>query len=283
MKSAHEGRASPHPPPSLENDTTMDHEISAPRGISLRRLTALQAHFTTVLDSVLPPKYRIYGRPYFRDTLVPRYLARNQTIYDVGGGANPFLAPQRKRQLEARVVGLDISADELARAPNGSYDATESVDIVTYVGRGDADLVICQSVLEHVYDVAGAFRSLASILQPGGRLLVFVPNRNAFFARVNRLLPEALKRRILFGLYPEKEKTSGFPVYYDRCTPRDFRAMAAECGLTVEEEKHFFICSYFFGILPAYVVWRLWILIGARLFGGQAASTFCMVLRRPPA
>lgn len=261
----------------------MNHDIAVGRGTSLRRLTELQARLSTMVDRFLPERFRIYGRQYFRETLVPRHLRRGQTIYDVGGGANPFLAPERKARLAARVIGLDISAGELERAPNGSYDAIVSADIAAYDGPGDADLVICQSVLEHVHDVGGAFRSLASLLRPGGRLLLFVPNRNAFFARLNRLLPEALKRRILFGLYPEKEETSGFPVFYDRCTPRDFRALAAECGLAVDEERHFYICSYFFGVLPAYIIWRLWTLIGARMFGAQAAATFCMVLRKPSA
>jgi 2-polyprenyl-6-hydroxyphenyl methylase/3-demethylubiquinone-9 3-methyltransferase len=261
----------------------MNQDITVGHGISLRRVTALQAQLTTMVDRILPHKYRIYGRQYFRDKLVPRYLAARQTIYDVGGGATPYLTAARKSRLAARVVGLDISESELARAPAGCYDATQSVDIAAYAGCGDADLVICQSVLEHVHDVGGAFRSLASILRPGGRLLVFVPNRNAFFARINLLLPQGLKRRILFALYPEKQETCGFPVYYDRCTPRDFRALAGASGLTVEDERHFFICSYFFGLLPVYIIWRLWILIGARVFGGQAASTFCMVLRKPVA
>jgi len=259
----------------------MSQDIAVGRGSSLRRLTELQARVSTMVDRFLPERFRVYGRQYFRETLVPRYLHRGQTIYDVGGGANPFLLPERKARLAARVIGLDISAAELGGAPNGSYDAVVSADIAAYQGSGDADLVICQSVLEHVHDVDGAFRSLASLLRPGWRLLLFVPNRNAFFARLNLLLPEALKRRILFGLYPEKEETSGFPVFYDRCTPRDFRALATECGLAVEEERHFFMCSYFFGVLPAYIFWRLWILIGARIFGAQAASTFCMVLRKP--
>jgi len=259
----------------------MRQDIAIGHGIPLWRVTSLQARITTLVDRLLPEKYRIYGRRYFREQLVPRYLARSKTIYDVGGGATPYLDPERKARLAARVIGLDVSASELARAPDGAYDATESVDIAAYSGRGDADLVICQSVLEHVHDVGGAFRSLASILRPGGRLLVFVPNRNALFARVNLMLPEALKRRILFALYPAKQETCGFPVYYDRCTPRDFRALAEASGLAVEEERHFFICSYFFGILPLYILWRLWIVIGERLFEGQAASTFCMVLRKP--
>jgi 2-polyprenyl-6-hydroxyphenyl methylase/3-demethylubiquinone-9 3-methyltransferase len=249
-------------------------------GMLLRRATRLQTSLSTAIDQLLPPRYRVYGRQHYRETVVPRYLSRGQTVYDVGGGANPFLAPETKARLGTRVVGLDISASELQRAPEGSYDESRCADISAFRGGGDADVVICQSVLEHVRDVRAAFHSLSSILKPGGRALLFVPNRNSLFARLNRLLPESVKRGILFALYPQKQLTSGFPAFYDRCTPSDFRAMADECGLVVEKEEHFYMCSYFFGILPAYVLWRIWILAGERLFGAQASSTFCMVLRK---
>jgi 2-polyprenyl-6-hydroxyphenyl methylase/3-demethylubiquinone-9 3-methyltransferase len=250
-------------------------------GALFQRATELQTRLTSALDQFLPSRYRVYGRRYYRETLVPRYLVYGQTVYDVGGGANPFLALETKARLGARVVGIDISASELERAPEGSYDETRCADIAEFRGAGDADIIICQSVLEHVRDVRAAFHSLASILRPGGRALLFVPNRNAPFARLNRLLPERVKRGVLFSLYPQKRPTSGFPAYYDRCTPRDFRGLAEECGLAVEAEEHFYICSYFFGILPAYVLWRIWILAGKRLFGAQASSTFCMVLSKP--
>ena len=94
----------------------MNQDIVVGRGILLRRLTGFQARVSTMLDRLLPERFRVYGRQYFRETLVPRYLHRGQTIYDVGGGANPFLVPDRKVGLAARVVGLDISAAELERA-----------------------------------------------------------------------------------------------------------------------------------------------------------------------
>ncbi len=245
------------------------------------RLINWQTRLSTAVDRFLPPRYRVYGRQYFRETLVPAYLGLGQTIYDVGGGANPFLSPEVKNRLGARVVGFDVCANELARAPLGSYDQHYCADISAFRGAGDADLIICQSVLEHVRDVRAAFHAFASILKPGGRLLVFVPNRNALFSRLNLLLPEKVKRAILFTVYPHKRQTSGFPAFYDRCTPRDFRALADENGLVVEAEQHFFITSYFFGIFPAYLLWRVWILLGARLFGPQASATFCMVLNKP--
>ena len=102
------------------------------------------------------------------------------------------MSAESKRRLGARVVGLDISQSAPDAAPAGAYDQVVCADLTAYQGRGDADFVICQTLMEHVTNVEQAFRALSSILKPGGGLLVFTPSRNAVFARLNLLLPEGL-------------------------------------------------------------------------------------------
>ena len=108
------------------------------------------------------------------------------------------------------MVGLDIDGKELSAAPDGLYDRTAAADITKYRGQGDADLVICQALLEHVHDTGRALEAIASILKPGGRALIFVPSRNAVYARLNLLLPENLKRRILFAFFRTCAATTDF-------------------------------------------------------------------------
>src|SRR5262249_9719381 len=72
----------------------------------------------------------------------------------------------------------------------------------TYRGSSEADLVICQAVLEHVADTGSAMSCIASMLKPGGVALLFIPSRNAAFARLNLALPSGFKRALLHGLYP---------------------------------------------------------------------------------
>lgn len=175
---------------------------------------------------------------------------------------------------------MDIDQDELDRAPAGVYDRTICADIGRFAGAGDADLVICQALLEHVRNVDGAFAAMASILKPGGRALIFVPSRNALYARLNLLLPQAFKKRLLHAVYPKTRQGQGFPSFYDQCTPRDFRRLARKHGLSVEQESFHYISSYFSFFVPLYVLWRLWILGYRALAGEQAAETFCMALRK---
>jgi len=40
-------------------------------------------------------------------------------------------------------------------------------------------------LLKHVSDVQAALVNIATILKPGGRVLIFIPSRNAIFDRLN--------------------------------------------------------------------------------------------------
>ena len=247
----------------------------------VRRFLEWQMSLCERFDRALPERYRIDGNTDFMESILPRRLPTGITVYDVGGGKTPAVSPAQKRSLGLRVVGLDVDAGELARAPSEAYDDVVVADISRHVGAGDADLVICQGVLEHIRDTAGGFRGLGSLLRPGGILLIFVPNRNAPFSLLNRILPEGIKRRLLFWIFPGKKTGSGFPAFYDRCTPRGFRTLADEAGLTLVEQRLYYRSRYFSFFLPLYVLWRGYLLIAERLLKDGAAETFSMVLMRP--
>ncbi len=236
------------------------------------------------LDRALPARVREDGNKAFVRDYLSKAFAPGTTVYDLGGGSRPSLTAAEKRERRVHLVGLDISAEELAAAPPGVYDRTIAADLCTFIGAGDADMVVCQATLEHVPDTRGAMRGLATAVKPGGRVLIFAPCRNAAFARLNLALPEGLKRRLLFALFPAKAQGhDGFKAYYDCCTPREIEALARANGLAVEERKLFWTSSYFTVFAPAFVLWRLWQGAAYLLLGKNAAETFVYVLRKDPA
>lgn len=245
-----------------------------------RKIVNSQIFLSRALDKLLPRHYRIDGNSDFRDDLAGKYIRNNYVIYDVGGGKTPFFPPGEKAARKLTVIGLDIDPAELAAGPPGAYDEVICADISRFQGQGDADLAICRALLEHVRDTREALAALGSILKPGGRILLFVPSRNALFARINLLLPEGLKRKILFSFFPQARTTAGFPSFYDQCTPRDFSALAARCGLEVEEKRLYFFSGYFSFCFPFFFLWRLWVLGFHLVAGEQAAESFAMVLRK---
>ena len=245
-----------------------------------RKLIASQIRLTRKIDELLPSQHRIDGNADFIDRLVPEYTPAGAVVYDVGGGKNPLIGAECKAQLGLKIIGLDIDAGELAAAPPGRYDHTICADIVGYRGAGGADVVICQALLEHVPDTEQSLEAIASILKPGGRALLFVPSRNAVYARINLILPQKLKERILFGIYPHMRRSQGFPARYDRCTPAGLEALALRQGLRAVERRVYFQSDYFRFCFPIHALWRLWVLLFRSLAGDQAAETFSLVLRK---
>jgi len=246
----------------------------------VRAFIRTQVRLCRLFDKLLPKPFGVDGNTDFRERIVPQFLGENMVVYDMGGGRCPLINLQRKTELNLKVFGLDIDTTELAFAPEGAYDAVICADITQYRGKGDADIVICQAVLEHVPDPAAAFLAIAGTLKPGGVALIFAPCRNAIFARLNLLVPERLKRTILYAIFPEKREKGGFRAYYRQCTPRDFLGLAKKSGFKALALRSYFMSSYFSFFFPLYLFWRVWILASYITAGSQAAETFSLALRK---
>lgn len=248
-----------------------------------RRFLDLNRRVSHAVDRVLAPaSMRLDGFSAFNNDVLERQIASDQLVYELGGGSQPFLWESRRAELRIKLIGLDISADELAAAvPPHSYDRTIVADIAQWAGPADGDLVICRSTLEHVRDMHGALGGIASALKPGGRAALFMPCRNAPFARLNRLLPERVKRFMLYAAFPEKAAGhDGFPAFYDRATPSGIAALAAAHGLAPVERRIFWMSDYFAVFFPAYLVWRAWTHVARLLPGDEFCETFALVLEK---
>lgn len=149
-----------------------------------------------------------------------------------------------------------------------------------YRGRRNADLVICQATLEHVTDNTLSVTAIASALKPGGVICLFVPCRNALYARLNLVLPERLKNLLLEMVQPGLTEHQGFPARYDHCTPSQMKALFDSSGIDVIETKLFWKSSYFANFVPAWLVWRLWQGALRIVKGNDAAETFIITGRR---
>lgn len=250
----------------------------------MRALSALinsQRALSDLLDSKLPSHFRVDGHQQYRAEFAPQYFRRGIEVWDIGGGKCPLIDAATKNRLSIHYVGLDISSSELSSAPPGIYDETFVADISDFTGRKTADLIVCQAVLEHVPDAYAALGSFTTILKPGGIAAIFVPARNALSARLNLMIPERVKQKLLSTFWPELDGRQGYRAYYNRCTAPAFHVMASQYGLELLQECFFHQCGYFRIMFPAHLLWRLWILLGYRLDRALWAESFSMALREP--
>jgi SAM-dependent methyltransferase len=219
----------------------------------------------------------------FWERLLPSLLRPGLRILDVGGGKHPAIPLQTKQDLGLHVVGLDVSAAELAQAPAGAYDAIVVGDVAEVSIPGTYDLVFSRSVFEHVLDPRAAVANLAGVLVPGGLIAHYMPCRNAPFAIVNRWLGNRTARRLLFALFPEKEVDSGFRAYYRDCTPDRHSRICQEYGLEIVNLIPYYKSDYTAFLAPLFTLelFRQVLMCSLRL--ENFAEGFSIVARLPTA
>lgn len=230
----------------------------------------------------LPKEYSVDGLADYRTNVLPPLIGKGMRICDVGGGKLPYVSVTQKRQLDLQIYGLDIDADELSSAPKGAYDKTLVCDIAAYKPNQlpKVDLVICQAVLEHVEDTSSAVKSIASMLKKDGQAALFIPCRNGIFARINLVIPEKIKRLILFRIFPETTHAQGFPAYYNSCTPKDMISLCKQYNLSVTSLRGYYFVSYFSFFFPLHAAWRLYQLVARPFLGIQSADAFTLVVAK---
>lgn len=107
---------------------------------------------------------------------VPLYDKR---ILDVGCGLGLYL--KRFREYSDEVYGVDIDPEKVAQAsrelPNIKLAPAEALPFED----GFFDVVLLHEVLEHVEDDRQAVREACRVTGPGGKIVVFAPNRLYFF------------------------------------------------------------------------------------------------------
>jgi SAM-dependent methyltransferase len=141
----------------------------------------------------------------------------------------------------ARIVGIDISADQLER--NAGLDERIHGDIQTYdLPEGKFDAVVCWDVLEHVRRPEAALERFARAIREGGLIVLSAPNPLSSKGIVTKFTPYAFHlwfyRNIRGWKEAGAEGNPPFPTYLSwTMTPAAIRKFADASGLTVLHES----------------------------------------------
>lgn len=111
-----------------------------------------------------------------RFQLIEQHVAlEGACVLDAGCGVGLFV--RRFRDVSDRVWGIEIDAERAEEAAAALPNICQgSVEALPYP-EGFFDVVFSHEVLEHVQDDRSALREALRVLQPGGALVLFVPNR----------------------------------------------------------------------------------------------------------
>jgi SAM-dependent methyltransferase len=129
--------------------------------------------------------------------LVRRHVGlEGKRILDIGCGVGAFV--RRLGEFSDRVYGTDIDRESVRRGsealPNLALALAEHMPFKD----GAFDVILLHEVLEHVDDDAATLKEARRLLAPGGRVVVFCPNRLYPFETHGIFLG----RRYVFGNIP---------------------------------------------------------------------------------
>lgn len=148
--------------------------------------------------------------------LVDRYPEAR--VLELGGGRAPSFTPASIAAGIASYTVNDISEAELALLPSGYDTACFDVtgDVSAFAGK--YDVVFSRTLAEHVRDGRAMHRNGLALLRPGGVAFHMMPTLYSSPFVLNRLLPEALSRRILHAMFPRRRSSEPkFPAHYSWC------------------------------------------------------------------
>lgn len=181
-------------------------------------------------------------------------------ICEVGGGANPAIPLNTIQQNGLEYTLLDISAEELAKAPAEYQKIQADISSPHLKLSSKFDLIFSIMLAEHVPNGQNFHTNVLNLLREGGYALHVFPTMYSPAFVVNQLLPESLSKKILWTLSPHRQtddKKLKFPAYYSWCRgPLQSQINKFEnLGFQVEEYVGFFgTPAYFRKIKPLLLI-----------------------------
>lgn len=144
-----------------------------------------------------------------------------RTVCEVGGGARPALDLAFVAEHGLDYTVMDISGDELAKAPDGYRKVQTDIAGTLPVGGQRYDLIFSKTLAEHVRDGARMHRNVFDLLTEGGTAIHMFPTLFAPAFVANMLLPTAVSRWLLTKVQGARRDDDGlegkFPAYYRWC------------------------------------------------------------------
>ncbi|MCK5126375.1 MAG: class I SAM-dependent methyltransferase [candidate division Zixibacteria bacterium] len=144
---------------------------------------------------------------------------KNKKIIDVGCGRGTVM--RQLFQSGFNVNGCDISSDTIRELSQSGFDAF-LCDLETDPIPGKYDVLMCLEVLQQIFDPEAVIAKMRKALNPGGYLIISVPNEFHILSRLKLLLGKSH-----LGHFEES--------HIRLFSPGRARELFDKCGLTIDK------------------------------------------------
>lgn len=178
-------------------------------------------------------------------------------VCELGAGAKPFFDLDVATRRDFHYTLLDISSEELAKAPPGYERLVCDIAAPNLSIAGDYDFVFSRMLCEHIPDGAQFHKNVFSMLRPGGIAVHFMPTLFSLPFLINRLVPERFSDVFLDVLSPKyRERRGKFPAYYSWCRGPTRATLEAfrKIGYQILMYKGFFGHGYYMRFGPLFSI-----------------------------
>jgi ubiquinone/menaquinone biosynthesis C-methylase UbiE len=212
------------------------------------------------LERMIAPGLR-YSHELYEHVLESQ-VGRDTEWLDLGCGHQilPEWRAEQEKHLVARcrsIAGID------ADVPSLTKHRTIKVRVAGNIGRlpwrdASFNLVTANMVVEHLDAPGMQFAEIARVLKPGGVFIMHTPNRRSYTVIAARLIPERLKRALVY-LLEQREAEDVFRTFYRANTKEEIEKLAGGAGFGVQRIR-LIVSSAELVVVPPLVVFELlWI------------------------
>ena len=170
-------------------------------------------------------RFGYYSCEAWYEATVDRLVSEGCSWLDVGGGKAIF--PHNKRlstalsQRCAFLIGVDPSENI---EDNPYVHERAKCTIEEYKRERKFDLATLRMVAEHIQEPKSAIESLARLIKPGGKVVIFTPNRWSPVSVAASIIPFRLHQPITHLMWGTKEEDV-FPTAYKMNTRNRLRTL----------------------------------------------------------
>lgn len=163
---------------------------------------------------------RLVRNGSYRDEMlsfIDGFLRQKEFSYvlEVGGIDRPML----KRSERTEYDGLDIEYKDIYKE---FYDHFLVQSIQEPILR-TYDLIASNALLEHVSDNTLSIAQLHKALRTEGCNVHYAPSKYHPYSLILRLAGPRIQKRLIRVLKPWAEHISGYPTFFDKCSPREMK------------------------------------------------------------